>query len=144
MVRDDERMSLKKTIHGLLKPDWVFAVMLLTSGVFIFTSQSDLKVGGGLAVSPVIKGLLIIGSVFLVSFLSTMGISLDRKMADDYYFQLMAQGAIVGIITNLIIVGAFILLKDWLPVLTIKDIFSVMLAAWALGYFFYRWRGLNT
>jgi hypothetical protein len=136
-------MSWKKMVHGLVKPDWVFAILLVASGTFLFMSQSDLEIGGGLAVSPMIKGLLVFGLVLLVSFLSTIGISLDRKLADDYYFQLMANGAIVGIITNLMIVAVFVLFKDWLPALTIKDIFSTLMAGWSLGYFFYRWRGLK-
>ena len=137
-------MNWKKTAHKFVKPDWVFAIMLGSSLVVFFTSRSDLQIGGGLTVSPLVKGLLVFGLVALISFLATIGVNMDRKFADDYYFQLMAHGAIVGIITSIMVAGIFVLLENWLPALSIKDIFSSLMAAWALGYFFYRFRGLNS
>jgi uncharacterized membrane protein len=140
---DDKAKSWKKKLHQLVRPDWVFGFMLVASIIIFIVSGPELQIGGGVVVSPAVKAILVFSLLAAICLLVTVGISFDRKLADDYFFQLMAQGAIVAIVSTLVSVGTFALFKDWLPILSVRDIFSVMMAGWSLGYFFYRWKGLN-
>lgn len=140
---DDKAKSWKKKLHQLVRPDWLFGFMLVASVVIFIASGPDLQIGGGVIVSSAVKAILVFSLLAVIGLLVTIGISFDRKLADDYFFQLLAQGAIVAIVSTLLSVGTFVLFKDFLPVLSVRDIFSVMMAGWSLGYFFYRWKGLN-
>jgi hypothetical protein len=71
----------------------------------------------------------------------------DRRCADDFAFQLLASGAMVGMLT-MILFNAFWAL-DFLPDafgvrgLRGQDMLAAGLLGWAFGYFTFRLRGLK-
>jgi len=87
--------------------------------------------------------LLLIGIVFFLALFATFGAALDRRKLDDYYFQLMANGAIIAVVTTLFTNMIWGMLDDLLPALSGDELAGALIGSWSLGYFFYRFRGLN-
>jgi drug/metabolite transporter (DMT)-like permease len=126
------------------KPDWIFAFMLTASVVLLVLSglKTDVR---PLVPSPLFPKLaLLIGATVALSIMATLGAKLDRKHLDDYMFQMVANGAVIGIVTTLFVNMLWEIGSDILPPLTSDDLIAVMIGSWSLGYFFYRWRGLNS
>jgi len=78
-----------------------------------------------------------------MALFATFGAALDRRKLDDYYFQLMANGAIIAVITTLLTNVIWGLLDGMFPSLSANELTGVLTASWSLGYFFYRFRGLK-
>ena len=125
------------------KPDWLFA-FLLTASVAILVI-SGLKSEASQFVPPPLfpKLALLIGAMVTLSAIATLGAKLDRRHLDDYSFQMIANGAVIGIITTMFVNMAWEIGSYILPPFTGDDLMAVMIGSWSLGYFFYRWRGLN-
>lgn len=123
----------------MLKPDWVFAFLLPVSVIMLIAE--NLKPEPVIAVDPLIKILAISGLTLVIAFIATFAAAMDRRKVEDYFFQLMINGAIVGIVSTLFVNLTWDLFYG--PLMG-DDIIAVMLASWSLGYFFYRIRGLNT
>lgn len=125
------------------KPDWLFA-FLLTASVAILVI-SGLKSEASQFVPPPLfpKLALLIGAMVTLSAIATLGAKLDRRHLDDYSFQMIANGAVIGIITTMFVNMAWEIGSYILPPITGDDLMAVMIGSWSLGYFFYRWRGLN-
>ena len=83
------------------------------------------------------------GTMVMLSGLATLGAKLDRRHLDDYMFQMVANGAVIAIITTIFVNMIWEIGSDLLPPITRDDLVAVMMGSWSLGYFFYRWRGLN-
>ena len=124
--------------YRAIKPDWVFTFLLLVSITMLIVENLDPE--PVVAVDPLMKILAVSGLTLVVAFIATYAAAMDRRKVEDYFFQLMTNGAIVGIITTLFVNLAWDLLYG--PLMG-DDLIAVMLASWSLGYFFYRIRGLN-
>ncbi|QJB68904.1 hypothetical protein [Parasphingorhabdus halotolerans] len=140
---DDDTTRWKKKLHRLIKPDWVFALMLIGPIAALLFPPSDIAVGGEVILAWPFKAIIIIFLLLAISFIATFGVAFDKKFADDYHFQLMANGAVVGIMGVLFVSLTFDLLDMWLPQLGAKEMLSILLGSWSLGYFFYRIKGLK-
>lgn len=127
-----------------LKPDWLFLFMLSASIVLLLLN--GLKTDISRFVPPPLfpKLALLTGAMVLLSALATVGAKLDRKHLDDYMFQMVANGAVIAIITTIFVNMIWEAGSDILPPITRDDLIAVMMGSWSLGYFFYRWRGLNS
>ncbi len=123
---------------GTIKLDWVFAIVLIVAGALLTAENLDPE--PMVAVDPVLKIIALAGLTLVIAFIATLAAAMDRRKVEDYYFQLMTNGAIVGIVTTLFINLVWDLLYGPLRG---DDVIAVMLASWSLGYFFYRVRGLN-
>lgn len=123
---------------GAIKLDWVFAIVLIVAGALLTAENLDPE--PMVAVDPVLKIIALAGLTLIVAFIATLAAAMDRRKVEDYYFQLMTNGAIVGIVTTLFVNLVWDLLYGPLRG---DDVIAVMLASWSLGYFFYRVRGLN-
>lgn len=143
MTDGSGRPGLWRTICKLVKPDWLFALLLLFSMILLaLSNQSATET----AVSPpplYPKLLFLSGIVFFLALFATFGAALDRRKLDDYYFQLMANGAIIAVVTTLFTNVIWGLLDDVFTPLSGDDLAGVLIGSWSLGYFFYRIRGLN-
>ena len=126
------------------KPDWRF-VFLLAASIAILVI-GGLKAEASQFVPPPLfpKLVLLIGAMVTLSAIATLGAKLDRKHLDDYLFQMITNGAVIGIITTIFVNMACEIGKDFMPPINSDDLMAVMVGSWSLGYFFYRWRGLNS
>lgn len=146
-VNSLEKQARKSIWHRLwrwFKPDWLF-VLLLTASI------AGLVIGGlktevSQFVPPPLfpKLALLMGAMVTLLAIATLGAKLDRKHLDDYMFQMVANGAVIGVITTIFVNILWEIGSDILPPITNDDLIAVMIGSWSLGYFFYRWRGLNS
>ena len=141
-----EREKARSVIHRAwwwFKPDWLFLFLLSASIVILVT--------GGLKDEPITfvppplfpKLAALIGAMVILSAIAAVGAKLDRRHLDDYMFQMIANGAVIGIISTIFLKMIWEVGKDVLPPITSDDLMAVLVGSWSLGYFFYRWRGLN-
>lgn len=140
----------KKTHQGIwrrmckwLKPDWIFLFLLAASVFLLVLSGTKTEVRSFVPPPLLPKLALLIGAMIAMSAIATFGAKLDRKHLDDYMFQMVANGAVIGIVTTLFVNMLWQIASDILPPITNDDLIAVMIGSWSLGYFFYRWRGLN-
>ncbi|MEP2103903.1 MAG: hypothetical protein ABJP02_17390 [Parasphingorhabdus sp.] len=138
-MNEPSTRNIWQRIQSAIKPDWAFALVLPVSIMMLIVENLDPE--PVIAVDPLMKILILSGLTLIIAFVATYAAAMDRRKVEDYYFQLMINGAIVGIITTLFVNLAWDLLYG--P-LTGDDVIAVMLASWSLGYFIYRVRGLNT
>jgi hypothetical protein len=111
---------------------------LLAVSIF---DPNEVRVG---TVTPVVK---IIGAallVLLLSYVATYAAALDRRKLEDYFFQMMANGAIVAIITTIFANMVWLVFEKQLGTMSADNLVAILITAWGFGYFFYRFRGLNT
>ena len=143
MVERQSGKSIRQRLSRWLKPDWLFGALLAASIAMLWLG--GLQAQASQFVPPPLfpKLALLIGAMTVLSALATLGARLDRKHLDDYMFQMVANGAIIGIITSLFVHMLWEIGSDILPPITGDDLIAVMIGGWSLGYFFYRWRGLN-
>lgn len=143
-VQQEPRKNLWSLVSGWLKPDWLFLFMLFVS--ILLAVLNGLKTGIYQFVPPPLfpKLALLMGSMVILSALATLGAKLDRRHLDDYMFQMVANGAVIAIITTIFVNMIWEVGSDLLPAITRDDLVAVMMGSWSLGYFFYRWRGLNS
>jgi hypothetical protein len=142
-VEQEPRKNLWSRMSGWLKPDWLFVFMLFAS--VVLAVLNGLKTDAFQFVPPPLfpKLALLMGTMVMLSGLATLGAKLDRRHLDDYMFQMVANGAVIAIITTIFVNMIWEIGSDLLPPITRDDLVAVMMGSWSLGYFFYRWRGLN-
>lgn len=83
----------------------------------------------------------------IIAAYAVWGAKMDRKCAEDYIFQLITNAAVIAVFTTLTshAIWNFSLFNEaGLPKPTSGDMVGVMLLSWAMGYGFYRIRGLNS
>ncbi len=127
----------------LLKPDWMFGFILLVGFGLLAVSIFDPNEARPGNVTPVVK---IVGAsllVLLISYIATYAAALDRRKLEDYFFQMMANGAIVAIITAIFANMVWLVFEKQLGTMSADSLVAILITAWGLGYFFYRIRGLN-
>ncbi len=127
-----------------VRPDWLFGVLLVVSVILLVLG--GLKAEASQFVPPPLfpKLALLVGAMVLLSAMATVGAGIDRRRLDDYMFQMVANGAVIGIVTTLFVNMIWNIGSGILPPITGDDLIAVMIGSWSLGYFFYRWRGLNS
>lgn len=121
-----------------IKPDWMFTFVLVVAIALLILENLDPE--PMVVIDPVLKIIALAGLTLIIAFIATLAAAMDRRKVEDYYFQLMTNGAIVGIVATLFVNIAWDFLHGPLRG---DDVIAVMLASWSLGYFFYRIRGLN-
>ncbi|VWX59162.1 conserved membrane hypothetical protein [Sphingorhabdus sp. 109] len=127
----------------LLKPDWMFGFILLVGLSLLAVSIFDPNEVRQANVTPAVK---IIGAsllVLLISYIATYAAALDRRKLEDYFFQMMANGAIVAIITAIFANMVWLVFEKQLGTMSADNLVAILISSWGLGYFFYRMRGLN-
>tara|TARA_R110000850_G_scaffold252198_1_gene377337 strand:+ start:359 stop:790 length:432 start_codon:yes stop_codon:yes gene_type:complete len=135
--------SLWQRLCGWLRPDWLFGFLLIASIAMLVTSGVQAEPSPFVPPPLFPKLVLLIGAMVLLSALATAGAKLDRRHLDDYMFQMVANGAVIGMVTTLFLHMLWDIGSDILPPISRDDLVAVMIGSWSLGYFFYRWRGLN-
>ncbi len=125
--------------------DTSFAVLALAGSYLIFKEPQS----AALAIdswNPWLElGCAFILTIIMASY-AVWGARLDRRCAEDYVFQLITNAALIAVITSLMshaIWDMSFLNERGLPKPTSGDMIGVMILSWAMGYTFYRLRGLN-
>ena len=91
-------------------------------------------------------GIALAGAVILIAILSCFVHRFDRKGWDDYMFQVVAQSALIGMV-SLLIAGMALdfVLSPWLGVpqsrQMVHGMIPIALTSWTIGYFYLRLRG---
>ncbi|AMO72496.1 hypothetical protein [Sphingorhabdus sp. M41] len=127
----------------LLKPDWMFGFILLVGmgllAVSIF-DPNEVRPGSVTPLTKVVGAALL---VLLLSYVATYAAALDRRKLEDYFFQMMANGAIVAIISAIFANMVWLVFEKQLGTMSAGNLVAILISAWGFGYFFYRIRGLN-
>lgn len=82
----------------------------------------------------------------IMALYAVWGAKFDRRCAEDYVFQLVTNAALIAVITAMMshAIWDFSMLNErGLPKPTSGDIMGVLMLSWAMGYGFYRARGVN-
>ncbi len=98
------------------------------------------------APDPILTGLGVSALMILVGFVIAHVAMLDRKRSEEYAYQTMASGAVVSVITTLVILVLWttdFLLERWLGAPSPSQIIALLLGSWAIGYFTYRIKGIH-
>lgn len=139
-----KRFSLRLTL-GTTN---VVAVVLLIAGVLILVNGSLLpEISIQASTGPARDIASLLGGAMALAWLLAIGTSADRRCADDYAWQLLASGALVGMVT-MIVASAFWgldFLPDSLGIRGMRgqDQMAIGMVAWAVGYFTFCVRGLR-
>ncbi len=132
-----------KRFFRFLKPDWMFCfIMLAGLGMLIISIVEPNEVFDG-TVSPIVRLFFLAPLTLLLSCVATFAAALDRRKTEDYYFQLMANGAIVAAITTIFVHMVWLIFAKQMGTLTAESLIAILMLSWGLGYFFYRIRGLT-
>ncbi|MEM8917324.1 MAG: hypothetical protein AAGE37_00580 [Pseudomonadota bacterium] len=143
MNQAEPKESLRHRIYNSLKPDWAFGFVLLVGlGLLVLEVQDPQEQVMAAWSATTIAGAAIMFTV-IIAFLATILAALDRKKTDDYHFQIMANSAIIAIITAIFVNMVWSLAEPQLGTMSVQILIAILLFAWGLGYFFYRWRGFG-
>ncbi len=130
-------------LHRSIKPDWMFGfVTLIGVGLTVasFVDPEQIKVA---EVSLWVRLGAMLPLLLVLSYCATLMAALDRRWTEEYHFQLMANGAIIGVITAVFANMIWLFFVDTLGSLTPNNLIGMIMIGWGLGYFFYRFRGLG-
>ena len=140
MTKNDapaQKPGLWKRMCRSISPDWMFALLL---GVVVYTVAKGMF---GFGDDPESGMGVLAGAIVLTGIISAIGSRMDKRMLEDFHFRLMCQGAVVGVVSTLIIVTMYDILDDRLPALSAHQVLITLLGTWSIGYFYHRWRGLD-
>lgn len=127
-----------KRMCRIVSPDWVFGVlMVLIAGLVVRDGVLADDAGSGII-------LALAGMTLLASVLAAIGSRFDRGMIEDFHYRLMAQGAIVAVVSTLVVAVMADIMWDGLAMLGGEHMVMVLMLGWSVGYFYHRWRGLDT
>ena len=143
MNQAEPTKSLRHRIYKSLKPDWAFGFVLVVGlGLLVLEVQDPQELVVATWSAPTIAGAAIMLTI-VIALLATIVAALDRKKTDDYHFQIMANSAIIANITAIFVNMAWNLAEPQLGTMSVQILIAILLFAWGLGYFFYRWRGFG-
>ena len=131
----------------LLKADVSFAILGMFSIFGTFTEFSDSTDAIPAASQPLLFGGLVVSLILVLGFVISKIATIDRNHSEEYTFQLLSQGAVIGVMVTFIVnlLWSFdILLGRWLGEPSADHIITTLMGGWALGYFIYRIRGVGS
>jgi len=127
------------------KVDIVMLVFVVAGTTLLF-SGPDEAAAYVVPISTAAKAGLAVLATAIYSLLAAWGGNMDRRCGEDYVFQLIANAAVVAVVTTMLahVVWDLNFLNEMgLPKPASGDIIGVMMLSWAFGYYFYRFRGLK-
>ena len=131
----------------VLKLDICFAVLGVTSIIIFITGSYDEVAAIAPPSAPIAAATALIGFTVIMALIFTRFADLDRQKSEEYGFQLLANGAVIGMMTALVghLLWSFdFLLGYWLEGPVADTIIAMMIGGWSIGYFTYRIRGVAT
>ncbi len=97
------------------------------------------------APNPWLTGISVSILMLIVGFTFTRIAILDRNQSEEYTFQILSSGAVVSVMTTLVVTFAWtsdFLLSRWLGEPSSSQILALLLGSWSIGYFTYRFKGI--
>ncbi len=128
------------------KTDIMFIFLALVSIILFINDPSD-EVLPPPVFSQYAMAAIAIISTFLLSLLASKSADLDRRCAEEYAFQMIANAAIIAVITTMFTHAIWdldALNRIGLPKPSSGQMIGVMVLSWSIGYAFYRIRGLKS
>lgn len=140
---------MPQAAKGLYAPrivDVTFAAMGLGSAALLASGSEIANTLVTPNASAPFSGLFLLGTVILIAISSCLVHQIDRKGWDDYMGQVVTQSAMIAVITTILAAVAFDFLIApafglSLPQMMIQGVLPIICGAWAIGYFFLRWKG---
>lgn len=124
--------------------DISFGLMGLIGVIGLVADSFDTTPSPAYAPVPWLTGIAAAVLMVVIALVVTRLSSLDRKRSEEYTFQIMANAAVVSIMTTLIVSFAWsndLLLGRWLGEPSLNQVQALILGSWSIGYFTYRARG---
>ncbi|MFN2100728.1 hypothetical protein [Altererythrobacter sp. MF3-039] len=126
--------------------DLAFGAMAIFGSVgLIFDSFDDSpKIPN--APEPLLTGISVVGLMLLVGLIVTKLAALDRHNGEEYTFQLLANGAVISVMTTMVVTLLWtsdFLLARWLGEPSSSQLIALLMGSWSVGYFTYRIRGVR-
>ena len=124
------------------------AVVMLVVGTIILVNGSLLPETAIQASTNPARDIAVLLAVSLVmAVLLALGSQADRRCADDYAYQLLATGAMIGMLTTIgaNIFWALDFLPDAIGIRSMRgqDQMAIGMIGWGVAYFTFRIRGLR-
>lgn len=138
--------SLVKARHSIRIADAALIFCALAGAVLIFGGGAEESPAVAAASRPLLHLAIALGAILLVGLAASWLAEIDRRCAEDYVFQLIANGALIGVVTTLFthtLWSVDFLLGRWLGEPSADAMLGVTMCGWAVGYFTYRLRGLR-
>lgn len=128
----------------LLRADISFALLGGVSILGTFHEFFDETDAIAPATQPWLYGAIIVVLILVIGAVISKVAALDRGRSEEYTFQLLTQGAVVGIVTTMIVNVLWfdIFLGRWLGELSADHLLTTLMGGWAFGYYFHRLRGV--
>lgn len=146
MTKDSIIPKPAKGLYATRLVDLTFVIMGLGAAILLGLGNLPSQFPVADPEQVALAGPILLSSVILTGIATCLFHRIDRRGWDDYMGQVMSQSALIGMVT-LILAGAlseFVALK-WLGGSTqlpmIVGMIPMAALAWAMGYFFLRWRG---
>jgi len=133
--------ALRTTVGKL---DVLFALLALAAA-FVLVRPSDLPDPIAVPLPQLVIGSIAIGTTLVLALVAAIGARIDRRCAEDYAFQLMANAAVIAVTTTMmvnILWSVRRIAEFGIAPPTGDQTVGVMLLAWSAGYAIYRVRGL--
>lgn len=135
MSNSSEATGWGKRLYRAIKPDWVFAILL------VFLVSVPLR-GGIVDAEPELARYATLFAVMVgVTGLALFLARLEKRLAEDYYYRLVAQSAVVAVAGTVLVVFAYEKFAPATQQLGSHETLFVLLGCWAIGYFLSRFFG---
>lgn len=140
---------MPKTAKGLYAPRVVdLAVGLMGLGSAALLAFGPMQPNPDIMASSIhpLAGPLLLASVVICGIAACLFHRIDRRGWDDYMAQIVSQSALIGMVTFLLSaalaeIGAMNFMSGINPLPMMRGAIPMATLAWAIGYFFLRWRG---
>ena len=130
----------------ILMADVSFSALGIVSLIGLVMEPFDTTDAVAKVPQPLLVAGITIALMLVIAFLVSKVARLDSQRSEEYTFQLLARGAVVGIMTTLVVnfLWTFdFLLGRWLGDPSPDQIIALLMGGWAIGYFIYRIRGTD-
>ncbi|WP_298470991.1 hypothetical protein [uncultured Erythrobacter sp.] len=130
---------MRMTVQRL---DWFVALPLLASVVMIV--EIDPPRESILSIGPFVQGMIVIALSLVVCVSIAAASALDRRCSEEYVFQIMANAALVGFASTMLINLLWLIgVKVFgLPDLSSENMIGILTLCWALAYYWFRIKGI--
>lgn len=146
-------MASKSTISALYGKNSgrtvnILMVLMFIIGAFRLVDNSfdDVQTIAA-ASSPLISAIILVVVIPAAAFLFTIASNVDRRCTEDYSFQLMANAALVAIMTLLAVdvILDLEVLRNAIGIRELRrdDMMGIAVMSWSSAYFIFRIRGLR-
>ncbi len=129
----------------MLVVDVCFTLMGIVAATGLVLNTFETQAAPAPAPTPWLTAAGIVSLMVIVGLIISKVASLDRRSSEEYTFQLISNGAVVSVMTTMVVAFAWsndFLRSSWLGEPAIDQIIALLLGSWSVGYLTYRIRGV--